>query len=114
MLKDCEQHLREGSSILMFPEGTRSQSGEIKPFKPGSFTLAKKAQVPIVPVVIDGTREALPKSGYLIGAGQRLSFTVRVLPPIQPEDFPDDLKLLSHHVRDQMIQTLETIRANTP
>ena len=114
MMKDCRSHLDEGSSILMFPEGTRSRNGNIKAFKPGSFTLAKKANVPIVPIVIDGTGEALPKSGYLIGADQRLHFTVRVLPPISPEDFPDDLNTLSDYVRDQMVQTLNQIRENTP
>ena len=114
MLKDCQAHLDEGSSILMFPEGTRSRSGDIKPFKPGSFTLARKANVPIIPVVIDGTGEALPKSGYLIGAGKRLHFTVRVLPPIPPEAFPDDLKTLSEQVRTQMKETLVQIREKTP
>jgi 1-acyl-sn-glycerol-3-phosphate acyltransferase len=61
MLRECEMHLDEGSSIFMFPEGTRSPNGEIKAFKLGSFQLAKNKKVPILPVVISGTNKALPK-----------------------------------------------------
>jgi len=61
MLQKCEMHLEEGSSIFMFPEGTRSADGEIKAFKLGAFQLALKKKVPILPVVISGTNKALPK-----------------------------------------------------
>lgn len=61
MLRECEMHLDEGSSIFMFPEGTRSPNGEIKAFKLGSFQLAKNKKVPILPIVISGTNKALPK-----------------------------------------------------
>ena len=61
MLDECEVHLNEGSSIFMFPEGTRSPDGEIKAFKLGAFQLALKKKVPILPVVISGTNKALPK-----------------------------------------------------
>lgn len=61
MLKECEVHLDEGSSIFMFPEGTRSPDGEVKAFKPGAFQLALEKKVPILPIVISGTNKALPK-----------------------------------------------------
>lgn len=61
MLAVCETHLEEGSSVFMFPEGTRSPDGEIKDFKMGAFQLALKKKVPILPVVISGTNKALPK-----------------------------------------------------
>jgi 1-acyl-sn-glycerol-3-phosphate acyltransferase len=61
MLQECEMHLDEGSSIFMFPEGTRSADGEIKAFKLGAFQLALKKKVPILPVVVSGTNKALPK-----------------------------------------------------
>ncbi len=61
MLKECAVHLDEGSSIFMFPEGTRSPDGEVKAFKPGAFQLAKEKKVPILPVVVSGTNKALPK-----------------------------------------------------
>lgn len=61
MLDECEVHLDEGSSIFMFPEGTRSPDGEMKAFKLGAFQLAHKKKVPLLPVVISGTNKALPK-----------------------------------------------------
>lgn len=61
MLAVCETHLDEGSSVFMFPEGTRSPDGVIKDFKLGAFQLALKKKVPILPVVISGTNKALPK-----------------------------------------------------
>jgi len=61
MLDECEMHLEEGSSVFMFPEGTRSPDGEIKVFKLGAFQLAHKKKVPILPVVVSGTNKALPK-----------------------------------------------------
>jgi len=61
MLCECETHLDEGSSIFMFPEGTRSPDGNVKAFKLGAFQLALKKKAPILPVVISGTNKALPK-----------------------------------------------------
>ncbi len=61
MMLDCEKALENGSSVMVYPEGTRSKDGKIKSFKPGAFILAKKMHVPILPVVISGTRNALPK-----------------------------------------------------
>jgi 1-acyl-sn-glycerol-3-phosphate acyltransferase len=61
MLRECEMHLDEGSSIFMFPEGTRSPDGEVKAFKLGAFQMALQKKVPILPIVISGTNKALPK-----------------------------------------------------
>lgn len=61
MLRECEMHLDDGSSIFMFPEGTRSPDGKVKDFKLGAFEMALKKKVPILPIVISGTNKALPK-----------------------------------------------------
>lgn len=61
MLQDCNKALANGSSVFMFPEGTRSETGRLRPFKPGAFLLAKENKVPILPIVINGTNKALPK-----------------------------------------------------
>jgi 1-acyl-sn-glycerol-3-phosphate acyltransferase len=53
--------LREGNSFLIFPEGTRSRSGALLPFKKGGFVMAIKAQAPVIPVAIKGAGDAMRK-----------------------------------------------------
>jgi len=85
MMADCERTLRSGSSILMFPEGTRSRDGELQAFKPGAFELALRTQTPILPIVIEGTSNALPKRGFVLRGHHPIR--VRVLDPIPAESF---------------------------
>lgn len=62
--------IRDGASVLVFPEGTRSPDGEIHPFKRGGFTLAVKAGVPIIPISIRGSRNVLPRSSLRLRPGR--------------------------------------------
>jgi 1-acyl-sn-glycerol-3-phosphate acyltransferase len=62
--------IKEGTSVLVFPEGTRSPDGKIHPFKRGGFTLAIKAGVPVVPISIRGSRDVLPRSSLQVKPGK--------------------------------------------
>jgi 1-acyl-sn-glycerol-3-phosphate acyltransferase len=64
------QKIREGKSVMTFPEGTRSKDGVVKPFKQGMFHLAIKAGVPILPVCIIGAGAIMPKRSLRINPGK--------------------------------------------
>lgn len=81
--EDGKMWIGRGASIAMFPEGTRSKSGEMGRFKQGAFALAKEAGVEILPVVMHGTRTVLNKF-YLVN--WRNVLKVSVLPPISAEE----------------------------
>jgi 1-acyl-sn-glycerol-3-phosphate acyltransferase len=66
---EAAKAVAEGRSVVVFPEGTRSATGELLPFKEGAFRLASEAKVPIVPCAIAGTRRILPKHGGWQGRG---------------------------------------------
>lgn len=87
MMNDCETHLAEGSSIFIFPEGTRSFDGKVKSFKAGAFILAHKMKLPILPVAISGTNAALPKYSMKFQGIQRIY--LRILDEIPYEKFKD-------------------------
>lgn len=110
MMDACRRHLKRGSSVLMFPEGTRSIDGQLKPFKHGAFTLAKELDVPVLPIVVDGTRDALPKHGLMLEQQEVLHMRVRVLPPVSPQSYPD-AAALSDATRTCMLQELARMRS---
>jgi 1-acyl-sn-glycerol-3-phosphate acyltransferase len=76
MMRACEETLASGSSIMMFPEGTRSPSGRMRSFKTGAFEVALKSKVPIQPVVLQGTADALPKRGFVLQGRHPISIQV--------------------------------------
>jgi len=99
MMEACETTIGEGSSIMMFPEGTRSMNGQMRPFKPGAFELALKTRTPILPIVILGTADALPKRGFVLQGRHPIS--IRVLDPIPHECFAGmSVDELTAHVRN--------------
>jgi 1-acyl-sn-glycerol-3-phosphate acyltransferase len=82
MMEQAQRTLESGSSIMMFPEGTRSKSGELQRFKTGAFELALATGVPVVPIVISGTHNALPKHGFVLQGRHEIG--VHVLAPVDP------------------------------
>lgn len=74
-LEEASQRVREGTSIVIFPEGTRSRDGVIQPFKKGGIILAIKSGQPIVPISLSGSYKILPKRGRLVRPG-RIRMTI--------------------------------------
>ncbi len=85
MIEQCEDLLRRNISIVLFPEGTRSKTGVLRPFKPGAFVLAKKMKKPILPLVINNTKNALPK--HVMTLQGKHEMEIRVLDEIPYSQF---------------------------
>lgn len=98
MYRRCDGWLSRGVPVLLFPEGTRSPDGEVKPFKDGAFNLAVKHRCPVIPIAITGMQSALPKHGLVLR--ESADCRVRVLPPVTPGD---DVAALRDDVRARII-----------
>ena len=107
MMRDAETALRSGSSVMIFPEGTRSADGRLGAFSRGAFELAVKTSAPVLPVVIDGTALALPKRGWVLQGSQNIC--LRVLPPVRPHS---DAAHLAEDVREMIARELEKMRTS--
>jgi 1-acyl-sn-glycerol-3-phosphate acyltransferase len=88
MLEKSLDCLKRGISIMIFPEGTRSMNKVIGFFKRGAFQLAIEAEVPILPVLIDGTGGILPRHGFIFSSGYHIK--IRVLDQVNPSQFNKD------------------------
>lgn len=97
-LRRAAARVREGTSVIIFPEGTRSETGRMREFKSGGFHLALEAQVPIVPVTISGSRRLTPKRSLRVESGR---VKVRFGKPIATRGLRlEDREGLKRSVRD--------------
>jgi len=101
--RKASEWLKRGTSMLFFPEGTRSPIDEMGEFKNGAFKLAIKTGTPILPVYIGGTREAIPRGGFIFNT--KVSGRLVVLPPIDTANLQiADYAGLRDRVRGQLIR----------
>ncbi|WP_066047790.1 lysophospholipid acyltransferase family protein [Robertmurraya korlensis] len=104
-IREAVKLLKEGHSIAIFPEGTRSKGGPVGEFKSGGFRLAKDAKVPIVPISISGTSHVFEKNGRLV---KPASIHVRILPSIPSSIFDQkDMREVSDYVREIIVNSLK-------
>jgi 1-acyl-sn-glycerol-3-phosphate acyltransferase len=109
MMRECRNYLENRSSIMIFPEGSRSFDGKLRNFKDGAFRLALQTNLPILPIVQDGTWKAL--GGNKMVMSGPTTMRVRVLDPVMPDEFGDrDPGELSKKVRTIMESALNEMR----
>jgi len=108
-LIQCARYLRQGCSLVFFPEGTRSRDGEIQPFNDGPFQLAIRERLPVLPLVVDGSGAALPRSSWIFGPIQDIH--LHVMPPVAVDGWNvKQSSELKDRVRDSMIAELQRMR----
>jgi 1-acyl-sn-glycerol-3-phosphate acyltransferase len=107
----ARQWLKQGVSVLFFPEGTRSLDGQIHEFKPGAFKIAEDLEIAVVPVVIEGTLEAIPKKTWMIREPSRIRLNIGK--PILISESGDSRSAaeVRSGIRTEMIARLAKIRS---
>jgi 1-acyl-sn-glycerol-3-phosphate acyltransferase len=109
----CRWYLERGMSVMIFPEGTRSSDGEIAPFKDGAFRLAIETGCPILPIVIAGTRHAIPKNSWIFGV--KCQARIEVLQPIPVKGITmEDLEALKERARRDISVAFERLGKSQP
>ena len=103
-IDQAAESLRRGNSFLTFPEGTRSRTGDLLPFKRGPFLMALKAQVPVVPVAISGSQASMRKGSAIM---RPVTVTVRIGEPVRTVGMTlDDREHLAELVRARVQEML--------
>jgi len=111
MIKHCAMHLQNGSSVMIFPEGTRSRNGELRAFKEGAFLIVRQQKTDILPIVIDGSYKALPEKGFFPNKKQKVC--LHILPPVRYETVKDmSTRQLSEHIHAIIAAELSRMRSN--
>ena len=98
-------YIRSGMSVLFFPEGTRSETDDMNLFQSGAFKLAISEKVPILPIAVSGTRDAIPKGGWVMQS--KVFCNLTVLEPIETAHLQhSDFLKLNETVRSRIAEKL--------
>jgi 1-acyl-sn-glycerol-3-phosphate acyltransferase len=104
VMEKSRRYIEDGISVLIFPEGTRSEDGKLLPFKPGAFKLAIETGAPVLPIAISGSAEGMPKGGPWVRPAQ---ITVRILEPVSTTGLTGrDVRRLREIVRNRIARAL--------
>lgn len=96
-IQTAAEYIKQGYSMVIFPEGTRSKGAQMGEFKPGSFKLALKAEAPVIPVTIKGSYRIMEQNGFLIRPAEVEVFLGEAIPTKglskeQASNLPDEVK----------------------
>jgi 1-acyl-sn-glycerol-3-phosphate acyltransferase len=104
-MRTAIQDIQGGKSIAAFPEGTRTKTGELLPFKKGIFTISKEGKIPIVPIALIGSAKALASGSFFL---RPASVELRVLPALNSEEFFNmSIEEMANHTRSLIQQEIE-------
>ena len=105
IMRTAIQDIQGGKSIAAFPEGTRTKTGELLPFKKGIFTIAKEGRIPIVPIAIVGSAKALASGSFFI---RPATVELRILPALNSDEFFNmSIEEMANHTRSLIQQEIE-------
>lgn len=107
-MDDAKKILKDGISLVVFPEGSRTPDGKLKKFKRGAFSLATEFGLPIVPLTIEGSYQVMPKSTFNITPGK---ITLTIHKPLSIDSKVTDSKLITE---DLMQRSYEVIKNSLP
>ncbi len=112
VFKRCSYYLDRKTSVIFFPEGTRSRSGKLNKFTLGAFDLAIREQADVLPLVLDGTQECLPKKSWLFEPDVYVK--LKVLEPVSTKGLSaEDSLNLMENIRSQIAEQLSGWRGES-
>lgn len=107
-LKQAQEQLKNGDSVVIFPEGTRNNGGELGEFKAGAIRVATRAKVPIVPVCLEGSYKLMDKKSLWIHPA---AVRIKILPPVSTEEMNrEEIRALPEQLREMIAEGIKTIK----
>ena len=106
----AQRYLEQKCSVIIFPEGTRTLDGRVRQFTDGAFHLAIRAKAPILPLVIEGSRDCIPKNSWRFGKPSEIF--LKILPPIETDSLRiEDVQALRDRVRAATMKQIAELRS---
>lgn len=107
MMARCQELLQEGNPVLIFPEGSRSKTGQVGRFRQGVGRMALEAGVPIVPIALNGSLQTRYKAGI---RWQRVPLVIQILPPLPAPKREEDVSMLVGNLEGLIREAVEAIQ----